>query len=490
MSLVEIADGAYVLAPELAGDLVARATQLAARAAALRSALPEADVVQGGSTLLVLTRDAAALRDASDAPVPPPPPRRHHEIEIDYDGPDLAELCEATGLSAAAVAELHAGPTYTALVCGFLPGFAYLGEIPDALVRPRLASPRKRVAPGAVGVAGKLTGVYPFASPGGWSWIGNARQAHLFDRAHDPPRRIAVLDTVRFVPPSDPARPAAGTAPLAAPAPGCPVLEVGRVAPIATVQDLGRFGRRGQGLPTSGALDAETLAAANLAVGNPPGAAAIEIVLGGFAASVMNDVTVSLDGGPAATLRPGDRLEVPATDRAVRYLALRGGVAAPVVFGSRSTLVVAGLGGAGGRPLARGDRIGLGDEPVGPPGSSERPALDDEPLELVPSPPDPRLPASALDVLLGGTYQMSSALDRLGARLVGPPIPRGAGDLALPEPVLPGAIQVTGDGSVIVLGPDAAVTGGYPVLGYLTGPSRSRLARRRSGAAVRFRARG
>ena len=68
--------------------------------------------------------------------------------------------------------ELHVSVTYVVYFLGFVPGFAYLGELPEALVTPRLASPAQQTPPGSVGIAGNQTGVYPFATPGGWRLIG------------------------------------------------------------------------------------------------------------------------------------------------------------------------------------------------------------------------------------------------------------------------------------------------------------------------------
>ena len=87
-------------------------------------------------------------------------------------GPDLNEVAAMHGLTAAQTIELHASVTYVVYFLGFVPGFAYLGELPEALVTPRLDSPRRSTPAGSVGIAGKQTGVYPFATPGGWRLIG------------------------------------------------------------------------------------------------------------------------------------------------------------------------------------------------------------------------------------------------------------------------------------------------------------------------------
>ncbi|MCE9669659.1 LamB/YcsF family protein [Myxococcus stipitatus] len=117
-------------------------------------------------------------------------------LRVRYDGPDLAKVAERAGLPADEVARLHAAREYTVRCVGFLPGFAYLGEVDPRIAVPRLPSPRVRVPALAVGIAGGRTGVYPFASPGGWNLIGTALDFTAFH-----PDRGAVLqlgDRVRF----------------------------------------------------------------------------------------------------------------------------------------------------------------------------------------------------------------------------------------------------------------------------------------------------
>jgi inhibitor of KinA len=86
---------------------------------------------------------------------------------------DIARVCEHTGLSADDAIRLHTGSEYTVCAIGFVPGFPYMGYLPNELCGvPRLASPRVRVEPGSVGLTGKQTGIYPLARPGGWNLIG------------------------------------------------------------------------------------------------------------------------------------------------------------------------------------------------------------------------------------------------------------------------------------------------------------------------------
>jgi UPF0271 protein len=121
-----------------------------------------------------------------------------HDIRVRYDGADLDEIAGATGLPAADVVALHASVEYVVAAVGFLPGFAYLRGLDPRLVVPRRSSPRPRVAALSVAVAGPYTGIYPFASPGGWSLLGTAIGFSPFDGVQG--ARLALGDLVRFVP--------------------------------------------------------------------------------------------------------------------------------------------------------------------------------------------------------------------------------------------------------------------------------------------------
>lgn len=119
------------------------------------------------------------------------------EIPVSYDGPDLAEVAERTGLTIDEVIERHSGRTYRAYASGFQPGFAYLGDLDEALVLPRRTTPRLRVQPGSVAIAGAQTAVYPLQTPGGWHLIGTTPVV-MFDANRSPPALIRPGDMVRF----------------------------------------------------------------------------------------------------------------------------------------------------------------------------------------------------------------------------------------------------------------------------------------------------
>lgn len=123
---------------------------------------------------------------------------REHTIQVRYDGIDLDAVARATGLSPDEVVALHSEPLYTVYMLGFVPGFAYLGDLHPALVLERRAEPRASVAPGSVAIAGRQSAIYPLRTPGGWHIIGNT-DFRPFEAGATPPCRLAAGDAVRFV---------------------------------------------------------------------------------------------------------------------------------------------------------------------------------------------------------------------------------------------------------------------------------------------------
>lgn len=135
-----------------------------------------------------------ALSRASDAPASP---TRLHEIRVRYDGPDLEDAAARLGLTPEELTRIHEGRAYRVLTMGFLPGFAYLGDVDARIELPRRDTPRPRIAAGSLAIAGRYTGVYPFASPGGWNLIGQVVGFAPFDAARG--ALLALGDRVRFV---------------------------------------------------------------------------------------------------------------------------------------------------------------------------------------------------------------------------------------------------------------------------------------------------
>lgn len=124
------------------------------------------------------------------------------DIPVCYDkalGPDLTRVAEHNHLSPDEVVARYSAVTYQVCALGFMPGFAYLGELDEHIVCPRLARPRRQVPAGSVGIAEKQTGVYPVDSPGGWNIVGRTPKPLLFaERAIADLCLLQVGDTVRF----------------------------------------------------------------------------------------------------------------------------------------------------------------------------------------------------------------------------------------------------------------------------------------------------
>jgi KipI family sensor histidine kinase inhibitor len=111
--------------------------------------------------------------------------------------PDLEEVAQRTGLSAEELVRIHSGTRFHIYMIGFVPGFPYMGNLPEPLVLPRRVDPRIRVPPGSIAIAGNMTAIYPLESPGGWHLIG-ATPIRLFDLRQPRPALLSPGDTVRF----------------------------------------------------------------------------------------------------------------------------------------------------------------------------------------------------------------------------------------------------------------------------------------------------
>lgn len=193
--LLELAPGAAVLAAQRAVEDLGDAAIV--------------DLVPGAGSLLVVADLArpydparlARIEQAARAGALPAHdlvPARVHEIAVRYDGADLAEIGERAGLAVDEVVARHAGTLYRVAFVGFQPGFAYLDGLPPEIHVPRRATPRPRVPAGSVAIGGEWTGVYPFASPGGWNLLGTT-DVPLFDPRRASPALLQPGDGVRFV---------------------------------------------------------------------------------------------------------------------------------------------------------------------------------------------------------------------------------------------------------------------------------------------------
>ncbi|RAY10831.1 allophanate hydrolase subunit 2 family protein [Actinomadura craniellae] len=283
------------------------------------------------------------------------------------------------------------------------------------------------------------------------------------------------------------------------------MIEVVRPGPLATVQDLGRPGLAHLGVPGSGAADRRSLALANRLVGNPEGAAGLELTLGGAALRFHRRAWIAVTGAPvpvlvggraAAACAPcfvpeGTLVEFGTPDRGLRtYLAVRGGLDVPPVLGSRSTDLLSRLGPA---PLAAGDHLPVGATPAAVPDvdvAPVAPPADAPVLRVMPGPRDDWFSPAALATLTARPYEVTAQSNRVGVRLAGPALERvRSGELAS-EGMVTGALQVPPDGLPILFLADHPTTGGYPVIAVVAAADLPAAAQLRPGQQVRFRLRG
>ncbi|SCL38450.1 biotin-dependent carboxylase uncharacterized domain-containing protein [Micromonospora pallida] len=277
------------------------------------------------------------------------------------------------------------------------------------------------------------------------------------------------------------------------------MIEVLRAGALTTVQDQGRPGWAHLGVPRSGALDAAALRLANRLVGNPESAAGLEITLTGCVLRFQHAGTVAVTGAEADVrvgrrpADPGRPLSLPASTvltigparHGLRsYLAVSGGIAVEPVLGSRATDTLSGL---GPPPVRDGDRLPLG--PVtGPPAPVDFTALPapatEVRLTLRPGPRQDWFTPAARHRLLRTPYRVSPVSDRIGARLVGAPLPRAVAGELPSEGIVLGAVQVPADGQPLIFLADHPTTGGYPVIGVVDDVTP--LAQARPGTTVRF----
>ena len=433
-----------------------------------------------------------------------------------YDGEDLAEVCAHVGLSRQEVIEHHSREELMVYMLGFSPGFAYMGLLPEVLATPRRACPRTRVPAGTVAIARQQTCVYPSANPSGWHVIGRA-SLPLFDPNLDPPTFFQPGDRVQFVPtetleePRQPVIRSGAQHGLAA------IEVIKRRAPQTTVQDLGRPGYQRFGVPVSGALDVSALRAANLLVGNEPGAAGLEATIAGppvfrflrpiVFATAGADLGAVLKGPdssttlivPYRTYRASEGAVLRFTERrsgARAYLAIAGGIDVAPVLSSRATYLPAELGGVAGRALLPGDVLCA--LPMQNRVTMERrwpeehiPRHEDHvTVRVIWGPQDDYFTPKARETLMSEEYEVTVSSDRWGCRLDGPSLEHSGESEIVSDGMMPGAIQVPPNGKPIMMLADRATTGGYPKIATVVGPDIAKLGQLMPGGRVRFQSIG
>jgi len=408
-----------------------------------------------------------------------------------FDGPDLVEVAELVGCRPAEVAGLVTGARLTVAAVGFSPGFAYLEGLPEELSRvPRRQRPRPIVPAGSIALANGYAAVYPSASPGGWQLIGRTTEP-FFDARVAPYARLAPGDHVRFEARTEITEMAAPPTPAAdarAPErPAHPVFVVTQPGLRTVRQDGGRRGMAAIGVPAAGPADPTSFELANRLVGNPPDAVALEATAKGptlrclrptFVAVVGARPELRLQGQPVPVdqvvpVAAGQVLDVGLVRDGLRcYLAVAGGFVGPdLLLGSCATDLLSGLGPG---PIAAGDQLAAGV--ISPPlgdhvdagARTARPGGEAVVLRVVPGPHPERFAPGAFGSLASTNFTVEADSNRIGLRLrardTTPLLAAGTMTELDSQGIVTGAIQVPPDGDPVILLPDRATMGGYPVL--------------------------
>lgn len=283
-------------------------------------------------------------------------------------------------------------------------------------------------------------------------------------------------------------------------------LRVERTLGLAQLQDCGRFGTRHIGVTQGGALDWIAAAWANRLLGNTADCAVLEIPFGGVSLQCLQhstlaitgaDLQATLDGQPLAnwqsfTVRPGQQLAFATPARGARgYLAAPGGIDAPLLLGSRSTVRREQLGGlhGDGEALRVGDLLTIGSATPAPahlPESHRLASAATSRLDLIVGSQIALFSGRSLFAAFNEPWQVDQRADRMGVRLCGPAL-HYQGKPMISEGIPLGAVQVPPDGHPIILLNDRQTIGGYPRLGALTPASVARLAQHAPGDTLWLR---
>jgi antagonist of KipI len=284
------------------------------------------------------------------------------------------------------------------------------------------------------------------------------------------------------------------------------VIQVQSPGLLSTVQDLGREGFGPLGVSASGAADAISLRLGNRLLGNPEGAAALEMTLlggtflfpqGAIIALTGSDFAATLDGSPLALwtsveVKLGQTLHVGATRSGARcYLCVQGGIIVKPFLGSASTHLLSGLGGHEGRALRKGDVLHIGPATASFRKKSITPqALQHlsprKVLRVTPGPQSDWFPESSRQLFYKRAYHVAEESNRMGLRLEGQHVTQRSSEEMITEGVSIGAVQITAAGLPIILFVEQQTTGGYAKIANVISADLHSLGQLRPRDEIRF----
>lgn len=394
---------------------------------------------------------------------------------------------------------------------GFLPGFVYLNGLPRELHVPRKATPATRAAAGTFAVGGHYAGVYSLPSSAGWNCIGTIAK-RLFCERSLPPVSVSVGDTLELRPVNAAEFEGlreAGDRPSEVDPLSLVAADVGRLrfehpGLLSLIQDRGRVGYAWYAIPQGGCMDASSAEMANVILGKDPTSPLLEFHFVAPRIRFLAATSICLTGADlgwavnGAPIKRGQTLDVASGDllsgssassgcRA--YMAIHGQIETQRSFGSASTYPAAKLGGNHGSALVAGDELCWSNPIQGlfrlqvkiEAGRSQE-------LAWVLGPEFSMLDPASQKAIFHEPFCINRKSDRMGARLDGPALStQGAGQMIDSVPLLPGMVQLTPAGQLIVVLQDGQTTGGYPRVGFLNRRAVERLNQTKIDDPFRFK---
>lgn len=435
-------------------------------------------------------------------------------IPIRYTGEDLAQVAELQGVLIADVILKHQQSVWNVAFIGFAPGFAYLTS-PDRPFTdiPRLSVPRKKIPAGALGLAGRYSGIYPKDSPGGWQLIGTTSEK-MWDLQRQNPALLLPGMTVHFEDVTH--QPTT----VSVPEKIVPTIKPKSVDALFTVtapslqmliQDEGRLHQSKIGVGSAGAMDLSAMHSANYIVGNPSQTAVIEVLNGGLKAKVHRATVIAVTGAistilikfsdgqtanfesyQAIALDEGDEFFIQTPTAGLRnYLAVRGGLDLEPVLQSASFDSLAVL---GPEPLKVGDTLYQGQVKTIHISLTEVAKLnlpkvgDLVELDIVMGPRTDWFDTDSIEHLCQQSWLVTQESNRVGLRLLGEhPLVRKITRELESEGTCIGALQIPPNGQPVLFMNDHPLTGGYPVIASVAKHHWDLVAQIPAGCQIKFR---
>ncbi len=451
------------------------------------------------------------------------------EIPVCYDetyAADLEETASNLQLNKKELIQMHCSKTYHVYMLGFTPGFPYMGKVDERIVTKRKQQPRLAVAPGSVAIAGEQTGIYPFATPGGWNIIGRT-PLQLFDRHKTNPFLLKAGDEVKFKPITQDEFEQYSTSNIELnstnsinrstekSAANKPVIQVEQCGFLTTLQDTGRTGYLQYGVSKGGAMDSYSAQLVNVLVGNDADETVLELTQSPHRFLFTADTVIAFAGGglqpekeqqllplhkplfiAAGTVvhcrqqLPGFRL----------YMAVAGGFAADEFLQSSSTDLLIKAGGFDGRSLKKADTLLQKNKHNKLQQQLLQVLKAGATIELFQS--NESMMGTTIRVLKGAewnyltdtsainftqqAFTVTQQSNRMGYRLKTETLQTNQSCDIVSSPVTQGTVQLTSSGEMIILMADAQTVGGYPRIAQVCAADLSLLAQKKPGDAIQF----